>query len=117
MTVFEWIISANDVILDEAGMKDVVTAVHWRYNATDGEFFVDTYGCAAVGTPTPEHFTDYDSLTKEQEVSWLEETLDVPSMQASLEAQLELLKNPVTATLPPPFSNDPVPPVVLAEAV
>lgn len=39
-------------------------------------------------------------------VGWLEALLDVPAMQESLNAQIELLKNPVTATLPPPFNNN-----------
>jgi len=90
MAEFNWIITANDVKIDDQGLKNVVTAIHWRHTATDGEYFVDAYGCAAVGEPAPADFTDYASLTKEQEVSWLEETLDVPSMQASLEAQVSI---------------------------
>lgn len=104
-TTFEWIISACDVILDEGTMKDVITTIHWRYNATNNGFFAETYGASAMGQPTPENFTDYNSVTKEQMVSWLESILDVPAMQESLNAQIELLKHPVTATLPPPFNN------------
>lgn len=105
-TKFEWIISACDVILDEGTMKDVITTIHWRYNATNDGFFAETYGASGMSTPTPENFTDYSSVTKEQMVSWLEGVLDVPTMQDNLNAQIELLKNPVTATLPPPFENN-----------
>ena len=104
-TKFEWLISACDVILDEGTMKDVITTIHWRYNATNDGFFAETYGASAMGQPTPENFTDYNNVTKEQMVGWLEGVLDVPAMQESLNAQIELLKNPVTATLPPPFNN------------
>lgn len=105
-TKYNFVISACDVILDEGKMKDVITTIHWRYNAENEGFFAETYGASAVGQPTPDNFTDYNSVTKEQMVGWLEGVLDVPAMQDSLNAQIELLKHPVTATLPPPFENN-----------
>jgi hypothetical protein len=104
-TKYNFVISACDVVLNEGTMKDVITTIHWRYNATNDGFFAETYGASAMGQPTPENFTDYNNVTKEQMVSWLEGVLDVPAMQLNLNAQIELLKNPVTATLPPPFNN------------
>lgn len=104
-TKYNFVISACDVILDEGTMKDVITTIHWRYNAENDGFFAETYGASAMGQPTPENFTDYAEVTKEQMESWLEATLDVEAMQESLNAQIELLKNPITATLPPPFDN------------
>jgi hypothetical protein len=106
---FEWIISAMDCKIHEGEMTDVVQTVHWRYNATnevEGKtYFAEMYGATQVGEPTPENFTDYNSLTKEQVVGWLEETLDVESMEESLTKQVELQINPIDVTLPPPFPN------------
>ena len=104
-TIFEWVISACDVILDEGTMKDVITTIHWRYNATNDGYFAGSYGASAVGQPTPANFTNYNEVTKDQMVSWLEAVLDVPAMQENLNSQIELLKNTITATLPPPFNN------------
>lgn len=107
--VFDWIISAMDCKIHEGEMTDVVQTVHWRYNATDvveeKTYFAELYGATAVGEPTPENFTDYNSLTKEQVVGWLEETLDVTTMQENLTKQIELQINPIDVTLPPPFAN------------
>lgn len=107
--VFDWIISAMDCKIHEGAMTDVVQTVHWRYNATDvveeKTYFAEMYGATAVGEPTPENFTDYNSLTKEQVVGWLEETLDVTSMQENLTKQIELKINPVEETKAPPFAN------------
>ena len=107
--VFDWIISAMDCKIHEGEMTDVVQTVHWRYNATDvveeKTYFAEMYGATAVGEPTPENFTDYNSLTKEQVVGWLEETLDVTAMQENLTKQIELQINPIDVTLPPPFPN------------
>jgi hypothetical protein len=106
---FEWIISAMDCKIHEGEMTDVVQTVHWRYNATDivdeKNYFAEMYGATAVGEPTPENFTSYPDLTKEQVVGWLEETLDVTSMQENLTKQIELKINPIDVTLPPPFAN------------
>lgn len=107
---FNWVISAMDCKIQEGEMTDVVQTVHWRYNATeivDGKsYFADIYGATNVGEPTPENFTSYSDLTKEQVVSWLEAELDVVSMQENLTKQIELQINPVDVTLPPPFDNN-----------
>lgn len=110
---FNWIISAMDCKVLDGSMTDVVQTVHWRYNATnivpatsgstEKTYFAEMYGAARVGDPTPENFTDYNSLTKEQIVGWLEEALDVDSMQENLTNQINLKINPVNVTLPPPF--------------
>jgi hypothetical protein len=106
---FNWIISAMDCKVSEGTMKNVVHTVHWRYNAKetlkDKSYFAEMYGACPVGEPTPEDFTDYDSLTKDQVVSWLEATLDVESMQENLKKQIDLQINPIDETLAPPFEN------------
>ena len=105
MTKFDWIISAMECKVKEDNLSDVVILVHWRYNATSEEYFADTYGATSVPMPTGEDFTPYAELTKEQVVSWLENTLDVEEMQINLNNQIDLLINPINVTLQPPFGN------------
>lgn len=102
---YNWIVSAMDVKLSEGEMKDVVYNIHWRRNATEGEYSAEVYGTCPVGEPTPEQFVSYEDLTKEEVESWLEANLDVESIDAGLASQIESQKNPVDATLPPPFNN------------
>lgn len=106
---FNWKISAMECIITDGVMSNVVQTVHWRYNAKesieDKVYFAELYGATKVGEPTPEDFTDYNSLTKEQVVSWLEAELDVPEMQKNLENQINLQINPVDEILPPPFND------------
>ena len=106
MITYKWIFSAFDCRVDEDGMQDVVTTVHWRYNGTteDG-ISAEIYGAQAVGTPTPDVFTPYPDLSEEQVIGWMEETMDVPAMQLNIAEQIELIINPVMVTLPPPFAN------------
>lgn len=102
---YNWIISAMDVKLSEGEMKDVVYNIHWRRSAIDGEYSAEVYGTCPVGNPTPEQFVSYEDLTKEEVESWLEANLDVEAIDAGLASQIELAKNPIDATLPPPFNN------------
>ena len=106
MITYKWIFSAFDCRVNEDGMQDVVTTVHWRYNGTteDG-ISAEIYGAQAVGTPTPDAFTPYPELNEEQVIGWMEETMDVPAMQLNIAEQIELIINPVMVTLPPPFAN------------
>lgn len=98
-----------ECIITDGVMSNVVQTVHWRYNAKesieDEVYFTEIYGATKVGEPTPEDFTDYNSLTKEQVVSWLEAELDVQEMQKNLEKQINLQINPVDEILPPPFND------------
>jgi hypothetical protein len=102
---YNWIVNAMEVKLSEGEMKNVVTMVHWTRNAIDGEFSAGSYGSCLVGSPTPEEFVSYDDLTKEEVESWLEANLNVSEIDANLDAQIELEKNPIQAILPPPFEN------------
>ena len=106
MITYKWIFSAFDCRVDEDGMQDVVTTVHWRYNGTteDG-ISAEIYGAQSVGEPTPDAFTPYPDLSEEQVIGWMEETMDVPAMQLNIAEQIELIINPVMVTLPPPFAN------------
>jgi hypothetical protein len=106
MITYKWIFSAFDCRVDEDGMQDVVTTVHWRYNGTNEDgISAEIYGAQAVGTPTPDAFTPYPDLSEEQVIGWMEETMDVEAMDLNIAEQIELIINPVYVTLPPPFAN------------
>lgn len=106
MITYKWNFPAFDCRVNEDGMQDVVTTVHWRYAGTNEDGVTsEIYGAQAVGTPTPDAFTPYPELSEEQVIGWMEETLDVPEMQANLAEQIELIVNPITVTLPAPFTN------------
>ena len=108
MTItYTWNFPAFDCRVDEDGMQDVVTTVHWVYIGTDENgITANLYGTQAVGTPTPDAFTPYPELSEDQVIGWMEATLDVPAMQANIAKQIELIINPVYVTLPPPFNNN-----------
>lgn len=101
MTTFNWTISATERAVSLDGLSDVIQTVHWRYRGTDENgITAETYGATSVGSPNPQDFTPYDGITASDVEGWLEVLLDVPVMQANLEAQIALIINPTTITGP-----------------
>jgi hypothetical protein len=101
MITFNWTISAVERAINLDGLQDVIQTVHWRYRGTDENgVTAETYGAVTVGAPNPQDFTPFDDVTTSDVEGWLEVLLDVPSMQANLEAQIALIITPTTITGP-----------------
>jgi hypothetical protein len=83
------------VQLDRQTSDGLVTTVHWRVDAIDGDYSAGSYG--TVGFERGDSFTAYDSLTEAQVIAWVKEKLDVEAIETSLAAQIEAKKNPTTA--------------------
>jgi hypothetical protein len=82
--------------LDRQTSDGFVTTAHWQANATDGDYSASVYNtCSWSGTAT----IAYADLTKETVLDWIwANGVDKAAVEASLTAQIELKKNPVTAT-------------------
>ena len=87
-----WTIST----LDREVSNGFVTTAHWQATAVDGDFSASTYAtCSwAEGTPT----IPYANLTEATVLGWVWESVDKAATEASLAAQIALLKNPVVAS-------------------
>jgi hypothetical protein len=92
MTTFNWSVSN----LDSNTVDGFVFCAHWNATAVDGEHSASAYSTVswAEGTPT----IPYANLTEAEVLSWVWESIDKSATEASLAAQIELLKNPVKAT-------------------
>jgi len=93
MSTIVWNISQ----LDRQTSDGFVTTAHWQANATDGDYSASVYNTCSWsdGTAT----IPYASLTQETVLGWIwANGVDKDAVEASLEAQIELQKNPVTAT-------------------
>jgi hypothetical protein len=92
MSTIVWNISQ----LDRQTSDGFVTTAHWQANATDGDYSASVYSTCSWsdGTAT----IPYADLTKETVLGWIwANGVDKAAVEASLEAQIELKKNPVTA--------------------
>jgi len=85
------------VQLDRQTSNGFVTTAHWRANAVDGDYSASTYSTSswADGTPT----TPYANLTQATVLGWIwANGVNKTAVEASLQAQIDAQKNPVTAT-------------------
>lgn len=103
MATFKWVIMQLDTKPQEQGLQDVVSVVHWRRNAQDGQYIAESYGTMACETPSSTDFTAYPDLTQAQVESWLEAGLDVATIDKGLLEQIEMQKNPPIVVLPLPW--------------
>ena len=74
--------------------KGVLTA-HWDVTLTDGDYTARRHGsCSFQPLPEGSDYTPFKDLTEEQVIGWVQSTLDVEEVEASLLAQIEEQKNP-----------------------
>jgi len=90
MTTFNWTIQQMDRLTAEG----FVVTVHYNVYATDGTYSASTYGTCGY-TQESSTFIPYDDLTQAIVVGWVQESLGKDTVEASLQAQIDALKNPV----------------------
>jgi hypothetical protein len=82
--------------LDRQTSDGFVTTAHWQATATDGDYSASVISTCSwsEGTAT----IAYADLTKDAVLAWVwANGVDKDAVEASLDAQIELQKNPVTA--------------------
>lgn len=109
MTTFAWVINQLDTKPQEDGLTDVVVTVHWTRTAEQfvgGEpINVSNFGTMACSTPSSTDFTAYDDLTYNQVCGWLDNGLDVTSIDLNLQNNIDDIIKPPIIVLPLPFAN------------
>ncbi len=101
--------------IQSEGQDNVIYTVHYRYTGSE-ESGGKTYSSTNIGTQSytyvaGEPFTPYEDTEAFENVviGWLEGSLDVPSMQASIAASIQSQITPVNEDLYFTWMN-PVPP-------
>jgi hypothetical protein len=84
--------------LDRNTSDGFVNTVHWRVNAIDGDKSAYSYGTVGYTQEEGKTLVPYDTLTETAVIAWVQESLDKDTVESSLAQQIELLKNPVSAT-------------------
>jgi hypothetical protein len=82
--------------LDRNTSDGFVYCCHWQVSAVDGEHSASAYATVSWAEGTPA--IPYANLTEAEVLSWVWESIDKAATEASLAAQIALLKNPVKAT-------------------
>jgi len=80
--------------LDRQTSDDFVTTAHWQAVATDGDYSASVYStCSWEGEPT----VAYESLTQDDVLAWVWQSVDKEAVEAALEAQIADQKAPKIA--------------------
>jgi hypothetical protein len=109
MTTFNWTIATLEYDLQPSDMDGAVIVAHWRVNAeeTTGEgddavtYTASSYGtCGFSPDPAAPGYVPYADLTRRPNVLGLVWTtgVDKDATEASLQANIDLQINPVTAS-------------------
>ena len=115
---YTWKINAVDCYTSKDGLENVAYNVHWTLIATNGEHTAYSIGVHSIGSPNPDNFVAFEDLTEENVIGWIVAALDVETMKANLDKQIEDLVAPkvVTLQLNKPVTEPVVEPVVEPEA-
>ena len=89
MTTTTWKINT----LESNTADGFVSVAHWNCTAVDGEHSASCYATVSWAEGTPA--IPYANLTEATVLGWVWESVDKAATEASLAAQIELLKNPV----------------------
>lgn len=112
---YSWDFPTLDVVYNEIDpeteepVQNVVSVVHWIYNAVDGDYSASIYGTVSLPPPGIP-FVDFDDLTPEIVEGWVVNVLgpeQLAAMDDNLAGQIEAQKNPVGGPMSPPWSQSP----------
>ena len=85
--------------LERQADTGLVTVVHWSAIKEDGEFSASVY--QAMPVEAGDDFVPFADLTQETVIGWVKAKLDLESVEAALDAQIDAQKAPkVLAGLP-----------------
>ena len=90
---FTW----NVVQMDRLTSDGFVVTVHYTVNAVDGDYTASTYGTVGY-TQDNDTYTPYADLTQAEVIGWVQTSLGKDTVEASLQSQIDALKNPKQAT-------------------
>ena len=91
MNTYTWSV----IQMDRKTVNGFVNTVHYNVSATDGEYNASTYGTVGY-TKETNTFKPYADLTQADVIGWVQESLGKDTVEASLTAQIEAQKNPVS---------------------
>jgi len=92
-TVFTWSV----VQMDRLTVDNYVVTVHYNVSAVDGEYQSSTYGTVSYAQESGQDVIPYQDLTEATVIGWCQSSLGKDTVEASLQSQIDLQKNPVQA--------------------
>jgi len=91
MTSYLWQV----VQMDRLTSDNFVVTCHYTVTATDGDYTASTYGTTSYTQVEGETYIPYADLTEAICVGWVQTSINKDTTEASLQSQIDLLKNPI----------------------
>ena len=116
--IYKWDIPTMNAHIQADGQDNVIYTVHYRYTGSEESGGV-MYSSTNIGTQSYTYVAGEPEAFEAIVIGWLEGSLDVPAMQASIAANIQSQIVPVNEDLYFTWQNPvpPVPPVEQEEEV
>lgn len=104
---FKWSFPALDVTNSINGYSNVVQAVHWVYEGSNGTVYEQIVGCTPLPLPSSS-LVDYQNLTPEIVTGWVVNALGrskVAEMEVELANRIAAKVSPKVVSEPPPWAG------------
>ena len=114
---YKWTINQLNAHIQSEGEDNVIFTVHWTYSGSEEsggqQYLASQIGAQGFQYKSGDPFVPYADTEAFEAVviGCLEGALDVPSMSASIEADINLQITPINEDLYFTWQNPPVPPV------
>ena len=118
---YKWTINQMNAHIQAEGEDNVIFTVHWTYSGSEEsggqQYLASQIGAQSFTYVAGEPFTPYEDTEAFENVviGWLEDVLDVPSMAANIEAQIQKQITPVNEDLYFTWNMLPPPPPPVEE--
>lgn len=94
-TTYTWDIAQLQRFSDSG----VIHQIHWTCSAeSDDGYTRATYGSVGLAAPEPDTTIPYADVTKVTVLQWLEQAIDMPTIEQALNDEIKELRNPTTVT-------------------
>jgi len=104
MNTYTWTIENMSTQRQLDTYSDVVIEVSWSCTGTDGTYYSVVSGLTRIEFENTD-FTPYSDLTQDEVLSWIYSSgVDQASVEADIDAQIELQVNPPVVILPLPWN-------------
>lgn len=104
--VYTWNVNTLETAASENDLSDVIRTVHWRLSATDGVHNDEIIGTVYLGEPNADNFTEFNSITEQQVIAWVESKVELENLKKILEDRLSVLANPPIVIKQGPWAHN-----------
>jgi len=114
--IYKWTINQMNAHIESEGEQNVIFTVHWTYSGSEESggqtYYASSLGAQGFTYVKGDPFVPYADTEAFENIviGWLEGVLDMDSIRASLDAQIQKQITPVNEDLYFTWQNPPIPP-------